>query len=300
MRKTYDHPGFSLDDIVRHHTEFVDYMEQHGAPIGGTSGAGGGSPKFLLRQDALGKFHADGMLDDAKTSQCFLVKFPYSDSSNSVQLSHTEKLYYDLMRELPVNAGAAIAVHGDILFVSRFDRQHAGGGRILYLGLESFYGAHDVNIHGARLSHEDNLLLLQKYSSDATADAIEYLQRDILNKILGNTDNHGRNSSLLKKEGSIRLAPIYDVTAMKFFVGDFIVELTRWQDQQATLRKQVAWIAANLEIPRPLLIARIRHLSNSLGDVAAKLRRLGVPPAFIEGTADERARMMQEMQELTA
>ncbi|PRW95591.1 toxin HipA, partial [Pseudomonas fragi] len=42
----------------------------------------------------------------------------------------------------------------------------------------------------------------------------EYLRRDLLNKILGNSDNHGRNISIIRGDDSLRLAPIYDLAPM--------------------------------------------------------------------------------------
>jgi hypothetical protein len=68
-RPAYRHPGFTKDEIIAAKENFVDYMETHVAPVGGTSGAGGGAPKFLLREDYNGRFHADGYLDDTKTKQ---------------------------------------------------------------------------------------------------------------------------------------------------------------------------------------------------------------------------------------
>lgn len=42
----------------------------------------------------------------------------------------------------------------------------------------------------------------------------EYVRRDLLNRILGNTDNHGRNIAIIRESGKFRLAPIYDLAPM--------------------------------------------------------------------------------------
>jgi serine/threonine-protein kinase HipA len=300
LRASYRHGGFPLSDIIQHNTEFVDYMERHGAPIGGTSGAGGGSPKFLLRQDAQGHFHAEGMLDDARTRRCLLIKFPYTDSANSALLSRTEKLYYDFLRALPVCTGREIEIHDDILFIERFDRVPDGNGRLHYFGLESLYGAHDINTPGAQLWHEDNVQLLAKQSTEPLEDIIEYLKRDILNKVLANTDNHGRNTSLLKSEEVIRLSPLYDVTAMKFFAGDFIVELTRWKQEHSRLQDQLVWIAGKLSITTAPLVAALRGLHEALGDTEATLKKIGVPLDFINRARPDRDRILTELSKAVA
>ena len=69
--------------MTQRNRDFIDYMESSGAHIGGPSGAGGGSPKFLLREDEKGRLHAEGWLDDHKTAKAYLVKLPYTDSENS-------------------------------------------------------------------------------------------------------------------------------------------------------------------------------------------------------------------------
>ncbi len=42
----------------------------------------------------------------------------------------------------------------------------------------------------------------------------EYMRRDLLNQVLGNSDNHGRNTAILRCEQGVRLAPIYDLAPM--------------------------------------------------------------------------------------
>ncbi len=43
----------------------------------------------------------------------------------------------------------------------------------------------------------------------------QYVARDFLNLIFGNSDNHGRNISFLKYEADITFAPIYDFAPMR-------------------------------------------------------------------------------------
>lgn len=73
---------------------------------------------------------------------------------------------------------------------------------------------------GSYLLHTDALnhlvRLWQKTGQGAQiGDMIfEYLQRDLLNQILGNSDNHGRNTSILRNGTGLKLAPIYDLAPM--------------------------------------------------------------------------------------
>lgn len=44
----------------------------------------------------------------------------------------------------------------------------------------------------------------------------DYLRRDLINKILGNADNHGRNTAIIRTRDAVRLAPIYDLAGRDY------------------------------------------------------------------------------------
>lgn len=242
------------------------------------------------------------MLGDEKTLHSYLIKFPYTDSQNSTLLAVTEKAYYDYLRTLPLISGEEILIHANILFIKRFDRIRLSVKRnaLSYWGLESFYSAHGITGHGKPLFHENNLKLIKTISSAANADIIEYLQRDLLNKMLANSDNHGRNTSFLKTNLGIRLSPVYDLTAMRFFTGDIIVELTRWNEARVRLADQIAWITANLGVPAEEIMSALRRFAASLNDIGKKLAEFGVPLDFIQRSEDDRQRLLKEIYVLIA
>jgi serine/threonine-protein kinase HipA len=55
----------------------------------------------------------------------------------------------------------------------------------------------------------------------------DYLRRDLINKILGNSDNHGRNTAIIRQENSFRLAPIYDLAPM-VMDDEGVTRTTKW------------------------------------------------------------------------
>ena len=67
----------------------------------------------------------------------------------------------------------------------------------------------------------------------------EYLQRDLLNLILGNSDNHGRNTSILRTDKSVKLAPIYDLAPM-VMDDEGVTRTTKWP-QPIELAGEVNW-----------------------------------------------------------
>ncbi len=61
--------------------------------------------------------------------------------------------------------------------------------------------------------------LIQKYSSNPIEDVLKLWRRAVFNFMIGNTDNHIKNSSLIysKDLSSIRLAPFYDVVCTRLY-----------------------------------------------------------------------------------
>ncbi|WP_417596419.1 HipA domain-containing protein [Oceanospirillum sp.] len=70
---------------------------------------------------------------------------------------------------------------------------------------------------------------MQKRSAtfDTERFVCDWVCRDLLNIAFANTDNHGRNSALLKKPDDIWLSPIYDFAPMKAD-REGITRTTKW------------------------------------------------------------------------
>ena len=117
------------------------------------------------------------------------------------------------------------------LWLPRFDVQWTNQEWSRF-GLESVYSVLNKPA-GSHLNHfeviEQMCNLLNKVDSqfDSQHFVCEWLQRDLLNIIFGNSDNHGRNTSLLKINGQIILAPIYDFAPMKAD-PEQIIRSTTW------------------------------------------------------------------------
>lgn len=222
-----NHPGFSHDEVIEKGPDFLEYMIEQGAPISGSTGPGGAAPKFILREDRYGKFHADGVLPDNKTVKCWLVKFPRGKDQIDKDILNTEKSYM----QIAAAAGLQVNPHplewqSDCLFIPRFDRVIRNGS-VEYLGMESFYSLVGSSQFASRFTHETYINAIMQYSSSPKEDVLEYVLRDLLNIVLGNTDNHGRNQSMLKGDGWTRLSPLYDFAPMKSD-PEGIPRNTRW------------------------------------------------------------------------
>ena len=120
----------------------------------------------------------------------------------------------------------------DVMFATRrFDRDFDSDSRIID-GLKTPYRLHQedfAQVLGIKSSDKYEKAgqgylkrmfdLLQKFSSNPIEDSLKLWRRAIYNCMIGNTDNHIKNSSLIysKNLSSIRLAPFYDVVCTRLY-----------------------------------------------------------------------------------
>jgi serine/threonine-protein kinase HipA len=220
--------GFSRDEVVTKGENFLEHMLAAGAPVAGTTGASGAAPKFLLREDSNSRFHADSALEDAATKNIWLVKFPRGKTQNDFDILQTEARVHRAAGRCGLFTHGKCLWFENALFIERFDRRISDSGQVECLGLESFYSALGSVTFGEFRTHEEYLNVIAHYSSEPEIDIAEYLARDLLSRMISNTDNHGRNSSFLKDTTSVRLAPLYDMAPMAWD-AEGIVRSTRWR-----------------------------------------------------------------------
>ncbi|MFD2437594.1 type II toxin-antitoxin system HipA family toxin [Modicisalibacter luteus] len=224
---------FPLQEVVERHTDFLEYAQQMGAASGGATGAGGEAPKLLLRCTLddriwIDTFQADLTCQDRH----YLVKFPRGKrSSIDADILRAEYHYYQELASLgleTIDTEHMRLIEGSrdpSLWLPRFDVAFVDGRRTLF-GLESVYAVME-RPPGTYLNHFDVIRTLvsklsQQYrvtegseSFNAEAFVVEMVKRDLLNVAFGNSDNHGRNTALIKRPEGIWLAPIYDFAPMK-------------------------------------------------------------------------------------
>lgn len=224
---------FDLDDVVERQVDFLDYAQEMGAASGGATGAGGEAPKLILRCSEDDKVWIDTWQDDPANSDSFyLVKFPRGKmSSIDCDILRAEFHFYhelDLLGVDSISVNRMRLIEGSrypSLWLPRFDVAFVNK-QIQRFGLESVYSILNKEA-GSFLNHFDVLQQLavklssqhrvvEKGSSfDQQGFVSQWLQRDLLNVIFGNSDNHGRNIAFLKTPEGINLAPVYDFAPMK-------------------------------------------------------------------------------------
>jgi serine/threonine-protein kinase HipA len=232
------HGGFARQDIIDRETGFIEYAYEMGAAIGGASGAGGAAPKLLMTEDHQGRLHPDAVLEDPHAAFHWFIKFTRNNGNQrDREILVSEFCYYRALQALGIATidAEGLTLEGDdkpSLWMKRFDRAITAEG-VERRAVESVYSLAGITEPGAYMEHNaviDRLATLwieagQKQQVEGLID--DYLRRDLLNKILGNSDNHGRNTSIIRGNASFALAPIYDLAPM-VMDDEGITRTTKW------------------------------------------------------------------------
>jgi hypothetical protein len=234
-----------------------------------------------------GRFHADSALDDAKTKTMWLVKFPRGKAQSDLDILKTEANVHRVAEQCGLRTYGQCYWRGNALFIERFDRLFSESGSIEFLGLESFYSALGSVTFGEFKDHEDYLQAIARFSSAPEEDIAEYLARDLLSRMIGNTDNHGRNSSFLKDSKSVRLAPLYDMAPMAWD-SEGIVRSTRWHCSDENWMSALANIILENKLDTDLVARSYLEKCKGLLEFWRKLEKQnGVGPFLERGIREQ-------------
>jgi len=154
------------------------------------------------------------------------------------------------------------------LVVQRYDRIHNADGTVTRVHQEDFCQAlgfppdRKYQQEGGPLLR-DCIGLLRTWSTAPARDVVDFLDGLIFNVLIGNADAHGKNYSMLYRDGERRLAPFYDLVctrawseldtmpAMKIGGCDSIDTITPEHWQNMAKETNIGW---------PGLRERIDHL----------------------------------------
>lgn len=273
-----DHPGFSREEVIARSDAFVEYAFQHGIYAAGGSDVQGVAPKLLLAQHRDGAWHAEGRLPDAAVVAHWLVKRPRGNTAADRKVLRNEAAYMRVAGALGLRTHGELTWVNDCLFIPRFDRI-VPDGVLQRLGMESLASLANVAEYGARIPHDVLCEAIIRYCSNPASDLLEYIQRDILNVVMGNKDNHARNTVVLRYEdGTVRLSPVFDFAPM-YLDPEGIARVCRWDGD-----------AEEAGVPNwAVVVARYReHLEDpvpALGDFGRRIERL--PEVMREFSVDE-------------
>jgi serine/threonine-protein kinase HipA len=269
----YSARGFERQEIISNGEDFITYAERCGGYVADALGVQGKSPKLFMVQDHQGNWHGDGALTDEQTSKHWLVKFPRRQQPDEQKILRNEAAYYATARAFGLRTAAeALEYQDNVLFIPRFDRQVNANG-VQRLGLESLASICGCNNFTDHITHNQACRAIQRYTTNPYQEILEYISRDILNVAVRNTDNHSRNTALLKQpNGSVALAPLFDFAPM-FLDSLALTRASRWGGNAEKMVELPNWgqVAEDLQQQLGLPAKDLRHW---LATLAQKTERL--------------------------
>lgn len=304
-----EHPGFELRDMVSRGDEFVDYAHELGVTVAGATDTQGEAPKFWVIEDENGRWHPDSGALGFAVRRYMLLKFPVPEAGESAKeiLQH-EALYQQIAQILGLRVTRQLPEFIDgALLIPRFDRRFLKGAEVR-LGVESLYSITGVLDSAAiALRHHEVLIALATCLTHFESELWEYVQRDLLNLALGNRDNHGRNTAVLKNiDGTLELAPIYDF-GPSFLDARAIARVIRWEGEEAP-RRDWTHILRNLQtrleeagvelINWAGLLQSMRGFAEKLDGLPELLRECGIATHILERRRPEIERLTNELRAL--
>lgn len=233
-RPVLPHRPFSLREMTKRGDEFLEYAAGMGAAVTGATDTQGEAPKFWVVQDANGQWYPDDGNCDGFAQKFALLKFPVPEAGiNAERILRHEALFQRVAQRIGLRTTKELPEFVDgALLVPRFDRRL--NNQVERLGVESLYSVAGI-VDGARqpLRHDQVLLELAAILTNFDEELSEYIRRDLFNLAVGNRDNHGRNTAVLKYlDGTMRLAPIFDV-GPSFLDARAITRVIRWDGERA-------------------------------------------------------------------
>ena len=212
--------GFELEDVSLEN----ERLREIAALKGGTD-LQGDAPKIMAVRNGAGEWFVD---NGNVEGDHYILKFLRGNHKSDFTILDSEYKYIHLAHKL----GLTIAGKDEYFYlekgalgIPRFD--FIKGVRY---GIESLYSVMGLaRGDGLKVSQYDACKSL--YNIAGVESVIEYVKRDIVNFVYGNTDNHGRNTSLIKMADQVRLSPLYDFAPM-ILDKDLIIRTFVWDNEE--------------------------------------------------------------------
>ena len=275
--------GFSIEEVAARAGDFNEYLAQHGLFLAGSSGVQGEWPKILLTQAHDGLFYLDHTLPDADAQAHYIVKFGRGTDEALAHILRLEAPYMQLAKGLGLDVHADLILRERALFIPRFDRVVTQDGVVRH-GQESIASLCGIGGFGRVPSHNDVCGKLGEVATDPTRDIIEYIKRDVANIVLGNKDNHARNTAIQRRrDGTMALTPLFDFAPM-WLHPDGIARRMRWQADDGgspVWRSVIEQACAAAQVNLHAVTTAVAAMALPLATLFDDARALGIEERFL-------------------
>ena len=214
---------------------------------------------------------------------------------------------------LPVPRGEVVDMAVQTVYLTgHYDRIRLSSGSIERLHQEDFCQALGVD---PEMKYEQEggpgfaacFKLVQEWSVEPILDSLNLLRWALFNFLIGNADAHAKNFSFLYRDGTVRLAPFYDLLSTAAYRGlnnKFAVKMGGQKDPRYLPEGHLPGFASEAGIgPRAVraqLLELCDRLSVEIGPLADSFRDTGVEAAIVEKIIRVAEQRMRQAQVLTA
>ncbi len=205
--------SFTRQELSNYGPETLDLDKTTNVPCWAGLGAGGDAPKLLIAEGSGGELYLDGTEPRDRTLSRWLVKFPRGGRAADRDILRSEYIFTKTLKGAGLDCAEVHWLEDGAwpsLWIRRFDQQPDGTRQ----SVESAYSLMRTIGDGAKLNHHDVLSTVLPLAANRDALLAEYLIRDRVNGLIGNTDNHGRNMAFFRTGAGLNLAPAYDLAPM--------------------------------------------------------------------------------------
>jgi serine/threonine-protein kinase HipA len=276
--------GFSAADIAARGDDFTEFLAANGLFVAGSSGVQGEWPKILMTEARDGLFYLDHTLPDEDAAAHWLIKFGRGPDPALARILRLEAPYMRLALQLGLRVHGDLRLSGRALFIPRFDRVVTNQG-VERVAQESLACLCDLAEFSPAPVHNLAIRQLGQAATAPEQEIIEYVKRDVVNVVLGNRDNHARNTAIQRLEdGTIRLTPLFDFAAMLLH-PDGIARRMRWQRDDGGSPRWASVIEQCREaadLPLLGLGGALRELGTHIAALPTMARQEGVDADVIE------------------
>ena len=276
--------GFTFDELLARAPDFHEMMMVHGMLATGGTGIQGVAPKYLLTQGHDGAWYPDAALPDERARRHYIIKRPRGPSDADRKVLRNEARYMEVARRFGIRSFDVPELHGDMLFIPRFDRRSLDGqvGRFHQESVASIAGLAGF---GTQADQFELLKAIRNVVDDPLDETIEFIRRDVLNLAMRNTDNHARNTAVQTVDGVTRLTPLFDFAPM-YLDPEGITRSARWYHPES--RKELrnwADVLAQLTLPEQehaRVVEALVRFGEELASLPECMRDVGVDEDIVD------------------
>ncbi|WP_158100975.1 type II toxin-antitoxin system HipA family toxin [Variovorax sp. JS1663] len=294
--------GFDRAEVRGRVESVLEHLASREMLAAGTTGVQGVAPKFLLSTDQDGRWFPDLALPDERAREHWLVKLPRGSAEPDRAVLRNEAAYLRLAAACGLRTLSAPELHGDALFVRRFDRQVIDG-QVHRLHQESLASICGLRGFGIPVSQQTLLAGLRAAVADPLQETIEFMKRDVLNLAMRNADNHARNTAVQRLlDGTIQLTPVFDFAPM-YLDSEVVTRTCHWRSEEGKSQDDWTQIVETLEVgddERGIIAAALCDFACVVAGIPAIASECGIEPNVIEACRGPIDRQAEQLQRLSA